>query len=470
MQKEDMLRCKGEIEMGMRAVRNEMRRRLQSILGIALALLMAGSLTAYANDEVLDAQTGAEEANDMDPKNPESYIEFEDSDTGKGPESATATAQPRILKAAAARYELRIDVINQVVSAYTKEGKLYRQMICSTGKDETPTPLGTYSTSSQYRWGYFTKFGVWAQYWTRFNGPYLFHSVLYNEKDESTLVKTSLNNLGRRASHGCVRLRVSDAKWIFDNCPSGTQTISFEGVRDSKYTAAVLDKGALEGSALYRGESAQPSGKIVRVTSKTLNLRAKASTSSSVVTVLPSGASLTVISETASWVRVFYRGAVGYVSRDLVEYTGSSTPKPTPSSEVLYTGTVATQGSTLNLRKEPNGAASVLLGIPNQAQVDILEVLEGWLRVSHGGQTGYCAAGYVKYDPNAYDSGVVTTNGGTLNLRETPDASSAVLAELPNGTAIKIAAYEGSWARTSYNGSTGYVSMRYVTGTSKYKG
>ena len=39
------------------------------------------------------------------------------------------------------------------------------------------------------------------------------------------LNKTSVRKLGRRASHGCIRLTVEDAKWIYDNCPAGTTVI-----------------------------------------------------------------------------------------------------------------------------------------------------------------------------------------------------------------------------------------------------
>ena len=32
-------------------------------------------------------------------------------------------------------------------------------------------------------------------------------------------------NLGRKASHGCIRLKIDDAKWIYDNCPYGTTVV-----------------------------------------------------------------------------------------------------------------------------------------------------------------------------------------------------------------------------------------------------
>ena len=55
----------------------------------------------------------------------------------------------------------------------------------------------------------------------------MFHSVLYNSKSESSLSKSSVRNLGRKASHGCVRLAVKDAKWIWQNCPAGTTIIVY---------------------------------------------------------------------------------------------------------------------------------------------------------------------------------------------------------------------------------------------------
>ncbi|MBQ4089095.1 MAG: murein L,D-transpeptidase [Clostridia bacterium] len=124
-------------------------------------------------------------------------------------------------------YKLRISVDDQKVYAYKwvngAYSQLERTMICSTGTYSDPTPLGTFSAGGPCgRWYYFKKFDCWAQYAYRIDGPILFHSVIYSEKDESTLRQSSVNNLGSRASHGCIRLKVEDAKWIYNNCPAGT--------------------------------------------------------------------------------------------------------------------------------------------------------------------------------------------------------------------------------------------------------
>ncbi len=130
-------------------------------------------------------------------------------------------------------YQIQISVDKQRVYVYTHdENDEYtvkvKEFICSTGLKSTPTPLGTFTnTGPGARWHYFKKFECWAQYAYYINGDIMFHSVIYNEQDESTLVKSSLNNLGKRASHGCVRLKVEDAAWIYNNCKAGTTVIVY---------------------------------------------------------------------------------------------------------------------------------------------------------------------------------------------------------------------------------------------------
>ena len=111
-------------------------------------------------------------------------------------------------------------------------------MICSTGTRQNPTPLGTYTMpKSRARWGYFPTWDSHAQYLTRIDAANAFHSVLYTEPNEMALAVSSYKALGTRQSHGCVRLLVSDAKWIYDNCKAGTKIVVYEsGLYDPEYT------------------------------------------------------------------------------------------------------------------------------------------------------------------------------------------------------------------------------------------
>jgi hypothetical protein len=69
---------------------------------------------------------------------------------------------------------------------------------------------------------------VWGQYSTRIVGGILFHSVYYYSMNPQTLATNQFNKLGRAASHGCIRLSVADAKWIYDNCDVGTTVTIYD--------------------------------------------------------------------------------------------------------------------------------------------------------------------------------------------------------------------------------------------------
>lgn len=94
----------------------------------------------------------------------------------------------------------------------------YKAMICSTGRD---TPEGVFSISDKYTWRLLVG-GVYGQYASRICNDILFHSVPYYTQDKGDLETAEYNKLGTKASLGCIRLKVEDCKWIYDNCPSGT--------------------------------------------------------------------------------------------------------------------------------------------------------------------------------------------------------------------------------------------------------
>ena len=133
---------------------------------------------------------------------------------------------------AAAKYYITIDLTNQIVTVYkngrTSEAGIVRQMICSSGKSGTPTPRGTFTlpskkySSERTEWYYFPKFTCYAKWATRIVGGILFHSVIYTKAKQGP-TRGSVNALGSPASHGCIRLRVDDAKWIAKNCKAGTR-------------------------------------------------------------------------------------------------------------------------------------------------------------------------------------------------------------------------------------------------------
>lgn len=106
----------------------------------------------------------------------------------------------------------------------------YKAMICSTGRAGHETPVGNFAVMSfKAPWCYMID-GSYGQYATGFlEGGYLFHTICYTAKDKSKMMRNEYNMLGDFASAGCVRLQTADAKWIFDNCETGTGVTVYDG-------------------------------------------------------------------------------------------------------------------------------------------------------------------------------------------------------------------------------------------------
>lgn len=90
--------------------------------------------------------------------------------------------------------------------------------LCSTGR---ATPTGQYLLGSKREWGALFG-GVYGQYVSTIYNNILFHSVPYLRREKDSLKSWEYNKLGTACSMGCVRLPVEGAKWIYENCPSGT--------------------------------------------------------------------------------------------------------------------------------------------------------------------------------------------------------------------------------------------------------
>ena len=123
-------------------------------------------------------------------------------------------------------YRLYVNRKQNIVTVYTYDSNgnytvPVRAMVCSCGKGGA-TITGEFNTYFKHEWHALYD-NVYGQYVTGIWGDFLFHSVPYtsNLKNNSLEVE-EFNKLGTDASLGCVRLSVSDAKWIYDHCSMGT--------------------------------------------------------------------------------------------------------------------------------------------------------------------------------------------------------------------------------------------------------
>lgn len=127
-------------------------------------------------------------------------------------------------------YRVDVDIVNQIVTVYENRdgGAIVMQGLCSSGAEDA-TPLGSFKMPEKERdgereeWFHFRAFGGYARYATRIHYDVMFHSLLYNRPNESAINQQSVRDFGYPVSHGCIRMRTEDARFIAQNCPVGTR-------------------------------------------------------------------------------------------------------------------------------------------------------------------------------------------------------------------------------------------------------
>lgn len=110
---------------------------------------------------------------------------------------------------------LTTDLENKYTYVFEKapDGKwmLLYKWLCTVGKPLTPTIKGTFYV--QGRKPYFGSDSYRVKYATRILGAYYYHSILFNAAG----TEITDARLGEALSHGCIRLDVVNAQWIYDN-------------------------------------------------------------------------------------------------------------------------------------------------------------------------------------------------------------------------------------------------------------
>ena len=166
----------------------------------------------------------------------------------------------------------------------------------------------------------------------------------------------------------------------------------------------------------------------------------------------------------------------------------AGTPTATPAPPASNVAKVTTDGSALRLRSGPNTRSDILVRMPNNAEVTVLETVDGWTRirfVARDGKEyeGWASSDFIKADEHpaptatpaptavpvptatpAPNSGArVDAGGKKLKLRRQPGSSgSGVTTKIPDGAELIVLEYGEEWSLCSYNGVTGYCATAYL--------
>ena len=249
---------------------------------------------------------------------------------------------------------------------------------------------------------------------------------------------------------------------------------------------------------------------MVTTTGGSLNLRESPDSQARVIATVPYGTWVTVTARGTVWCQIRYSYLTGYVMTRYLSFGVSQPtavpyiyptavpyiPYPTAAPTSLPVNTyvpvvsnavtawVTTPGGSLNLRQSPADNARVIAAIPYGSAVTVLSRGTVWCMVVYNGMQGYAMTSFLRFadaptaapalaptaaptqppaSSGAITQALVTTSGGTLNLREQPSSSARVILLMPNASSVTVISRGTDWSEISYQGNRGYVMSKYLT-------
>ena len=149
-------------------------------------------------------------------------------------------------------------------------------------------------------------------------------------------------------------------------------------------------------------------------------------------------------------------------------------PTVPPSTTDYKTGKVVNVSSTLNIRKSPSTSSEIVGTLKADAEVKILETLNGWYKIVYGNTTGYVSSQYISVVSSNTNSSQGSTNttktigkvvgiSTSLNVRQSPSTSASVLGYLLNNDEVEILSTSNGWHKILFrDNKIGYVSTKYI--------
>ena len=143
--------------------------------------------------------------------------------------------------------------------------------------------------------------------------------------------------------------------------------------------------------------------------------------------------------------------------------SGSSAPSTSGGTTVKYE---ITASPSLRIRQGRGTSTKQVGSIPKGKIVSVSDIQSNWGKVTYNGVTGYISMEYTKkYNESSSSSSTSSSYKTTDNLRIRSGRGTnySTLTTIPKGTTVTVTDIKDNWGKVTYNGKTGYSSMKYMT-------
>ena len=264
---------------------------------------------------------------------------------------------------------------------------------------------------------------------------------------------------------------------------------------------------------------------IGKVVNDNVRIRAKASTDSSVVTLISINEKVEIISEQGDWYKVKYSNQTGYIRKDMISVDNADINKntekedenktesendnqqtekkeETDNKEELSVGSSGTLKSKIDVKIVPSITSTTILSIEENKTFKILDRVNKWSYIEAEGNSGWVLTSKLnaEYDKSKVDEDTKTENEDNssenneekqeeqkeedtkkeeskkevkqtkyvstelLNVRKTSNKNSDIIDQLSlNDQVTVVEIIDDTMAKIQYNGKTGYASIKYLS-------
>lgn len=323
----------------------------------------------------------------------------------------TSSAMDELKNTDPDKYYILLDLKNQFVTVYEKDeageyARIVRRFLCTTGSTEptdeldpedigTPTPTGIWKIDGRERFGKFANYGnEYARYWVQLVGSVYFHSIMFSKRNVDAMKSNPYKNLGKNVSHGCIRLYVEDAKWLYYYaCPGTTVKVSDSEPRQRDIAKALKSSLSFkEYNQLQKGIYDEPEGEnsTCKVTVEGARMRKGCGSDYATVAKPEVGDTLEVLQSGSAWVKVSNGKREGYILRGYVTFNPDGTPDTTNEAKLIK--------ATAWMYQNPKvTTADRICKVPTDTTVELLETVDKtWVKIRYAGEEGYIKASSLK--------------------------------------------------------------------------
>lgn len=198
--------------------------------------------------------------------------------------------------------------------------------------------------------------------------------------------------------------------------------------------------------------------KTVYVNYKRVNIRAQASSKSTLLGYATKGQKFTSYGVSGAYTKIKFNGKYGYIA---TQYLTSKNETQAPVSKTA----VYVNNRYVNVRAQASSKSKLLGKAYKGEKLYKLGVSGAFTKIEYGNAVGYVATTYLTTMPvSGTDKGSVAyVNNQYVNVRKAASSKSALLGKLYKGAKVVVVGKSGAFTKIQYNNSYGYVATRYLT-------